>query len=107
MSVHSWRMRREPGATKWSVWKDQAAAAHLKRSPIKTLADLQAMFPIRPGACASTGYIPIDFVNENLTVLAGIVKQHSLRRKYRGPRHDMMRLYTRRGDAYAMVLYRN
>ncbi len=73
---------------------------------ITNLEDLQLMFPSKAGTCGVTGYIPVDFVNENLAVLASLVKQHSLRRRYRGPRRDMMRLHTRRGDAYAMVLYR-
>ena len=70
-----------------------------------TLDELKIMFPPKAGTCSVTGYLPMDFVNENLPALAALVKEHGLKRRYRGPRYDGMRQHTRRSDAYAMVLY--
>lgn len=72
-----------------------------------TLAELQEKFPRKRGTCGYTGYIPMDFVNANLTQIAKIVKAHGLRRIYRGPRKYSSSVQTLRGDAHSMVLYRN
>ncbi len=71
-----------------------------------TLEELKAIFPPREGTCGSTGHLPMVFVEKNLEALAAIVKEHNLRRMYRGPRYDALRCSVRREDAYAMVLYR-
>lgn len=70
-----------------------------------TLNELQRMFPSKQGNNGATGYIPMDFVNEHLDEIKQIVKENNLRRIYRGPRYDYTKAWTRREDAYAMVLY--
>ena len=75
-------------------------------SPL-TLASLQQMFPkSNPKHRASTGYIPMGFVEQHLEEIAAVVKEHGLVRVYRGPRNrfrDQSRTW--KSDAVAMVLY--
>lgn len=70
------------------------------------LAELQDLFPVKLGTCSVTGYIPMDFVNAHLTMIAKIVKDNNLRRIYRGPRPRRSAVTTLRGDAHSLVLYR-
>lgn len=70
------------------------------------LRELQMLFPVKPGTCSVTGYIPMDFVNAHLTMIAKIVKDNNLRRMYRGPRPRRSAVTTLRGDAHSLVLYR-
>ncbi len=71
-----------------------------------TLDDLKIMFPVKSNTCGETGYIPMSFVNANLPAIADIVKEHKLRRLYRGPRRGRYNATTLRANAYAMVLYK-
>lgn len=75
-----------------------------------TLDTLRNVFPKtvnRDGLCSVgvTGFIPMDFVVANEADIAKIVKKHGLRRIYRGPRNNPTKSWTRKDDAYAMVLY--
>jgi len=69
-----------------------------------TLKELQALFPPIGEVCSYTGYIPMAFVESNLEALAAIVKEHGLRRIYRGPRHGAY-AWTNRAYAHSLVLY--
>jgi tryptophan synthase alpha subunit len=72
------------------------------------LADIQAQFPkINAESCAMTGAIPMDFVNDHQDEFRQIVREHQLRRIYRGPRTQTKKnpSNTLKADAVAMVLY--
>ena len=72
------------------------------------LADIQAQFPkINPESCAVTGAIPMEFVNKHQSEFRQIVREHQLRRIYRGPRTQTKKnpSNTLKADAVAMVLY--
>lgn len=71
-----------------------------------TLRDLQQQFPRESTTTAVTGQIPMDFVRAHIDEIREIVREHGLRRIYRGPRRDFTRCWTRRADARAMLLYR-
>ncbi len=81
----------------------------------KTLKDLQKMFPITSNGGrnvshnlrASTGYIPMHWVLQNLETLKSIISENGLRRCYRGPRQSVGNSSnsTRKADAHSMVLY--
>lgn len=67
-----------------------------------TLKELQTLFP--PSFGYATGRMPIEFVNANLGDIKRIVKEHKLRRFYRGPRPYRHATDTRKADAVAMLL---
>ncbi len=100
-------LSRDP---EWMVPINKISVEITKR--LKTLKQLQELFPVRPRTCAVTGFIPMEFVNANLKVIAAIVKEHHLTRRYRGPRQkqsmlsETYREHTLKADAVAMVLYR-
>ena len=77
-----------------------------------TLDILRVAFPRKPGNCARTGYIPIDFFNQNEKEIRKMMKHENLRAIYRGPRLSNELYYstsipsmTRRCDATHVVLY--
>lgn len=51
-----------------------------------------------------TGYIPMQFVNANLSAIAKLVKANKLRRIYRGPCRYTTSNTTHREDAHSMLL---
>ena len=72
-----------------------------------TLDLLKRLFPkTNPQNCAVTGYIPVEFVEEHSRQIDALIKEHGLRRVYRGPRrHYRFQSRTWKQDAVAVVLY--
>lgn len=72
-----------------------------------TLRELQTIFPnINCNHSAVIDNLPMIFVENNLEAIAAIVKEHKLRRIYRGPRRGSSEM-TLKEDAHSMLLYRS
>ncbi len=70
-----------------------------------TLTNVQQLFPKRDVThYAVTGYIPVDFVENNKAEFAAMCIKNNLRRKYRGPRVKYAG-GTLKKDAHSVVLY--
>lgn len=68
-----------------------------------TLQELQNLYPAKkPGY--KTGLIPMSFVEMHLLEIKQIVKDHGLRRYYRGPRRYRFSTVTLKCDAFGMLL---
>ena len=58
-----------------------------ERYMMLNLRELQVLFPCKQGTQSVTGYIPMDFVNNHLDMIARIVKDNNLRRMCRASLH--------------------
>lgn len=70
-----------------------------------TLHGLTKAFPPRDGSVAFSGYIPIEYFNDNEKEIRALCKISKLRTIYRGPRVGHATT-TRRVNAHSVVLYR-
>jgi len=71
-----------------------------------TLAQLQTMFPNDNDNNAYTGYIPMEYFNQNEADIRQVLREHHMRVYYRGPRpQSWAATQTRRVNAVAAVVY--
>lgn len=73
---------------------------------------LAKLFPVPTGrrsyAHRITGIIPIEFFLDNETAIRAGIKAagYSVRYRYRGPRYDIMAMFTLKRDATGVTIYR-